>query len=150
MQIVRAVSAESEQIADCVRAAYQHYVERIGTPPGPMLDDYDAMISEHSVWVMREDDQVAAVLVLMARPNCLLLDNVAVNPKHQGKGYGRRLIKFAEAEARQCGYNEIQLYTHELMHENISIYERYGYEEIDRREERGFSRVYMRKVLCAV
>ena len=33
------------------------------------------------------------------------------------------------------------------MTENIAMYARGGYEEIDRRTERGFPRVYMRKQL---
>ena len=33
------------------------------------------------------------------------------------------------------------------MTENIAMYLRYGYEEIDRRTERGLPRVYMRKRL---
>ena len=33
-----------------VAAAYAVYVERIGKPPGPMLDDYAARIAEGSLW----------------------------------------------------------------------------------------------------
>ena len=50
----------------------------------------------------------------------LSLDNVAVAGNFQGKGIGRRLIDFAEAEARRRGFGEIRLYTHQTMHENIA------------------------------
>ena len=33
-------------------AAYVHYVERIGKPPGPMLDDYAALIAAGAVHVL--------------------------------------------------------------------------------------------------
>ena len=45
-----------------------------------MLDDYAEMIAQHDVWVIREDGQVIASLVLMEKPSWLLLDNVAVHP----------------------------------------------------------------------
>jgi hypothetical protein len=33
-------AADVPAIADIVDQAYQHYIARIGKPPGPMLDDY--------------------------------------------------------------------------------------------------------------
>ena len=48
---------------------------------------------------------------------------------------------------RRLGYGHLDLYTHERMTENIAMYERIGYVEVDRRTERGFPRVYMRKRL---
>jgi len=77
----------------------------------------------------------------------LLLDNVAVDPNHQGKGIGRALIDFAEQEARRRGHAEIRLYTHQSMHENIVLYPRLGYEETGRGEQAGFQRVFFRKIL---
>lgn len=53
----------------------------------------------------------------------------------------------AEDEARRLGYGSIDLYTHELMTENFALYARNGYEEVERRTERGFPRIYMRKRL---
>ncbi len=40
------------------------------------------------------------------------------------------------------------LYTHEGMTENIGLYEYLGYIETDRRTEKGYRRVYMRKNLA--
>ena len=60
---------------------------------------------------------------------------------------GRRLIEFAEAEARRQGYAALDLYTHEAMIENIGLYRALGYLETGRRVEHGYPRVYMRKPL---
>ncbi len=68
-------------------------------------------------------------------------------PEGQGKGYGRALIEFAEAEARRRGFAEIRLYTHEMMTENIALYTRIGFEETHRVSEKGYDRVYMTKQL---
>jgi GNAT superfamily N-acetyltransferase len=85
--------------------------------------------------------------VLLRKADYLLLDNVAVAPERQGSGLGRRLIAFAEAEALRLGYPEIRLYTNAVMHENLSIYTKVGYQEFARVQEDGFHRVLMRKRL---
>ena len=37
-------ATNAASIAECVRAAYSHYIERFGTRPSPMLDDYDQVV----------------------------------------------------------------------------------------------------------
>ena len=76
--------------------AYTGYVERIGKPPGPMLDDYRRHIRAHEVWVTLDSENVVGVLVLLPKPDHLLLDNVAVDPAYHKRGIGRFLIEFAE------------------------------------------------------
>lgn len=146
--IVRpAAAADRATVERIVREAYSKYIERIGKPPGPMLDDYAQRIAENAVWVLIDGRDIAGILVLLAEDDHLLLDNVAVASGHQGKGIGRALIDFAEAEARRRGYREIRLYTHQTMHENIAMYPRLGYEETGRGEQAGFQRVFFRKIL---
>ena len=147
LTIQPAQATHTDSIAACVAAAYQQYIPRLGKPPGPMLDDYAEMIQQHDVWVIVHQKQVIGLVVLIVKPEGLLLDNVAVHPEYQGHGLGRRLIDFAEAEAQGQGFNEINLYTHETMTENIAIYLKLGYVEVERRQERGYARVYMRKGL---
>ena len=141
----RAGTEDAAGIAACVRAAYSPYIERIGQPPGPMLDDYDQVVRDHRAFVIEEDSEILGALVLIEKDGGLLLDNVAVLPSRHGEGVGRRLLEHAESEARRLGYGHLDLYTHERMTENIAMYERIGYVEVDRRTERGFPRVYMRK-----
>ena len=146
-EIRRAGAADAAGIAACVRAAYSPYIERIGQAPGPMLDDYDQVVRDHRVYVIEGDGEILGALVLIEKEEGLLFDNIAVQPARQGEGIGRRLMEHAESEARRLGYGHLDLYTHERMTENIAMYERIGYVEVDRRTERGFARVYMRKRL---
>jgi ribosomal protein S18 acetylase RimI-like enzyme len=140
-------AADVPAIADIVDQAYQHYIARIGKPPGPMLDDYTKRVSDGVVWVLEEGAVIAAIIVLLPGPNYLLLDNIAVSPARQGLGLGRRLLAFAEAEASRRGYHEIRLYTHQTMVENQRLYASIGYEETGRGTEDGYDRVFMRKQL---
>ncbi len=144
--IRRARDEDCTAIEAIVAAAYSVYIERIGKPPGPMLDDYVRRIAEGAVHVLEEaDGTIAAIIVLLVKIDYLLLDNIAVRPDRQGRGLGRTLIAFAEAEARHSGLAELRLYTHAKMTENIALYMRLGFVETSRSHEAGYDRVFMRK-----
>ena len=128
-----------------VNAAYSVYVERIGKPPGPMLDDYGRLIGEGVVSLLEADGAIAGLIVLLPKSDHLLLDNIAVHPDRQGRGLGRRLIAFAESEARRRGFVELRLYTHATMTENIALYTRLGFRQTGRGHEAGYDRVFMAK-----
>ncbi len=141
--------SDARQVAELVDAAYLHYVERIGTTPGPMTDDYEEVIRNHHVTVAERDGTITGVIVLRVTDEGFLIDNVAVHPAHRGRGLGRALLELAETEARRAGFDSVYLYTHEKMTENLALYSRIGYVEYDRRSKGGFfSLVYMRKRLA--
>jgi GNAT superfamily N-acetyltransferase len=146
--IRKAVQADADAVRAVVLAAYKRYVAVIGSPPGPMLDDYAARIAAGQAWVLEDAHGIAGVLVLEDGPDCFLLDNIAVAPDRQGAGLGRVLLDFSEREALARGHRAITLYTNALMTENIAIYAKRGYVEQERRREKGFDRVYMTKPLA--
>lgn len=133
-------------IRELVQRAYEHYIARIGRKPGPLLDDYAALVSKKRVHVL-SDDGIKGILVLIPEDRAMLLDNIAVDPDAQGRGYGRSLLEFAEQSALAAGCESIRLYTNEAMTENIALYSRIGYVETHRAEENGLRRVYMSKRL---
>lgn len=140
-----ATQDDLQAVETVVRAAYSHYVVLIGREPGPMLDDYTALIGKGHVHVIEHDDMVKGVLVLIPEERDMLLDNVAVSPDAQG--LGRRMLEFAERAAMALGYRSIKLYTNEAMTGNIGLYSRIGYVETHRMEKKGLRRVYMTKPL---
>ena len=135
-------------VSACVRAAYEHYIPRIGKPPAPMLEDYARVIRERQVTVAVREGSIVGVLVRAPMAEGFRLINVAVDPASQKQGVGRALLQLAEAEARRQGHDRIHLSTNEKMTENQALYARIGYVEYDRRVENGYSRVYMRKTLA--
>jgi hypothetical protein len=42
---------DAPEVADLVKAAYRHYMERVGRLPGPMTEDYAAVIRDRQVTV---------------------------------------------------------------------------------------------------
>ncbi len=143
-----ATGADVSKVAALVNAAYVHYVERIGILPRPMTDDYAQVIANQQVTVAESHDAtIVGVIVLTVDDEGFLIDNVAVDPSHRGKGLGKALLEFAEDQALSAGFDSIYLYTHEKMTENLALYSRIGYVEYDRRSQGDFSLVYMRKHL---
>jgi len=142
-----AIGADAAKVTALVNAAYGHYVERIGMLPRPMTDDYAEVIKNYRVTVAESHETMVGVIVLTTNDEGFLIDDVAVDPAHRGKGLGKALLEFAEAEARRAGFDSIYLYTHEKMTENIALYSKIGYVEYDRRSQGEFSLIYMRKHL---
>jgi len=148
-RIQRATAADCAAVIGCVHAAYAGYVELIGRRPAPMDADYADLIARGDVYVLRAplDGGLYGVLVMRPEQGALFIENVAVDPRHQHQGFGRQLMAFAEDQARRLGLPEVRLYTHERMTENIAFYSRLGYDEVERRLDEGFARVFMRKLL---
>jgi ribosomal protein S18 acetylase RimI-like enzyme len=145
VSIRRATAAEAPAVVALVQRAYAPWIAAVGRRPAPMDDDYAARCAAGDVFVLPMDGAMAAILVVQDRADHLWLDNIAVDPAFQGRGLGRALLAFAEAEARQHGLPEIRLLTHQKMLSNIALYARAGYAETDRRTEAGFDRVFMAK-----
>lgn len=88
------------------------------------------------------------MLTLYPRNDHLYVENIAIDPRAQGRGLGRTLMEFAEREAARRGLSRMALVTHEAMTENQAIYARLGYTETERRAEDGYRRIYMEKRLA--
>ncbi len=140
--------AEAQALCALVRAAYAHYLPRLGSEPGPMRDDYGARIAAGQAWLLEQEGALLGAVVLEAAADALWLDNVAVAPAARGRGLGRRLIVFAEEQARARGFARLRLYTHEKMTENLALYARLGFRETHRGVQSGFPRVFMEKPLA--
>lgn len=146
--IRRAAPGDAAALRRIAADSYAAYVERMdGRRPAPMDTDYRRVIADNDVWVAVADGEVAGYVVLEARPDHLLLENIAVRPQWQGRGVGRQLMALAEDRARAEGVDAVRLYTNEVMVENQRLYERLGYVETGRRSEDGFARVFYEKRL---
>jgi ribosomal protein S18 acetylase RimI-like enzyme len=142
-----ATEADVPRLSELVEAAYGHYVERLGRPPRPMIDDYAEVVRNYRVTAAERGGEIVGVIVFGAGTEGFLVDNVAVHPSHQGSGVGRALLEHAEDAARHDGFDSIYLYTHETMTENVALYSRIGYVEYDRRVQGDARLVYLRKQL---
>jgi ribosomal protein S18 acetylase RimI-like enzyme len=144
-----ATAADAPRLKVVAQAAYGHYVARLGGPPRPITDDYADVVRSRQVAVADRGGEIVGLIVLGVSDEGFFIDNVAVDPAHQGRGIGRTLLEHAEVAATRAGFDSIYLYTHEKMTENLALYSRIGYVEYDRREHGGALLVYLRKELRA-
>lgn len=141
--VIRVATSEDEPaIEACVQKAYAPYLDRMPTPPAPMLDDYGALIADAVAYVAEIDDRLLGLIVMWAEQDHLYVDNIAVDPVSQGMGVGSSLLGLATDTARAAGLDEVRLYTNEVMTENLDFYPRRGFVETHRGVEAGYRRVY--------
>ena len=145
--IRRAAGPDADTVALITAEAYRHYVPRIGREPSPMLTDYAGAVRGGHAWVAEDDATAVGIVVVELHPDHLLVENIAVRPAAQGRGVGGLLLARAEELAAELGYDEVRLYTHESMTENIAYYPRRGYTETHRGGQDGYRRVFFRKQL---
>lgn len=60
-------------------------------------------------------------------PRAQVVSDLWVDPDHQGKGYGGRLLDMLEAEILDLGLDIAELETHARNHDAIAFYKRRGY-----------------------
>ncbi|HEX2141369.1 MAG TPA: GNAT family N-acetyltransferase [Candidatus Limnocylindria bacterium] len=142
-----AAEADAPAVKRLVDDAYGHYQARIGRRPMPMLMDQAAAIRDREVWVLADDGRVVGVIDLQPDLDHVLIVNVAVDPQHQGRGLGSRLLVHAEQRARELNLPEVRLYTNERFVENLALYGRRGYRETHRVPAGTTAVVHMRKRL---
>ncbi len=147
VRLRRAIPADADAIRKLTRLAYAKWVPVLGREPKPMLADYGLAIRNHLIDLLYLDDELLALIETIPEADHLLIENLAVSPKFQGKGYGRELMAHAERLANSRGYGVIRLYTNKLFAENVQFYLKLGY-RVDREEAfRGSFLVHTRKPL---
>jgi GNAT superfamily N-acetyltransferase len=145
LEIRPAVPADAEAIRSLTRAAYAKWVALIGREPLPMQADYERAVAEHTIDLLIDDGAFVGLLETILRPDHLWIENVAVAPDRQGRGYGRLLLAHAERRAAEAGRFEIRLQTNQAFAANLALYAKLAY-AIDRAEPfRGGMIVHMSK-----
>ena len=140
----RAVAEDHEIIIAIAQKAYEKYIERIGKEPAPMRP---VIQKEDVVFVWEDNKQVIAFAILVKINDQIILDSIAVDPPHQKKGIGNDFIKFIEKYLMEQKVNKYQLYTNEMMFENIDWYQKKGFKIFKKVTEKGYNRIYFEKEL---
>ena len=140
----KAVAEDHEIIIAIALKAYEKYIERMGKEPAPMRP---VIQKEDVVFVYEDNKQVIAFAILVKINDQIILDSIAVDPPHQKKGIGDNFIKFIEEYLMEQKVNKYQLYTNEMMFENIKWYQKIGFKIFKKVTEKGYNRIYFEKEL---
>ncbi|GAC1568250.1 MAG: GNAT family N-acetyltransferase [Vulcanimicrobiaceae bacterium] len=142
-----AVAADVLSIEAIVQRAYRPYVTSLGLTPAPLEDDYHKRVASGEAYVTIDGHRVAGVLIIERASDHLRIENVAVDPGVERRGFGRALVAFAESLAASWDLRDVRLYTNVAMVANIAWYGRLGYRETHRARIGDRERVFMRKRL---
>lgn len=112
-----------------------------------MVADFAASLSDGDLDLIIVDQERTGFAVTYQKADSLFIENIALLKRYQGKGIARQFFSHLQQRAAEEGLSALELYTNEKMTENLKLYARLGFQEIERREEDGFKRVYFRKDL---
>ena len=137
-------SNDPARLKHCMVSAYAPYVKRMGGARLPPMDvDYATEIENFPCWVVDCAGDILGGLIMVFAEDRASIANIAVDPGAQGQGVGAMLMRFAESTAKEKGFARLQLTTHALLNENLSLYSHLGWQETGREADR----VYLQKKL---
>jgi DNA-binding MarR family transcriptional regulator/N-acetylglutamate synthase-like GNAT family acetyltransferase len=92
-----------------------------------------------AAWIAEVDGKpVGCVLCVRKDDATAQLRLLLVDPRARGRGIGGRLIDECLRFARRAGYEEIVLWTNDVLHDARRLYERAGFELVDSGEHHAF------------
>jgi GNAT superfamily N-acetyltransferase len=150
VELRQAVAGDAAAIRALTRAAYAKWVPLIGREPRPMTADYERAMRTHRFDLLYTEEKLVALIETVHHLDHLLIENVAVAPSFQGRGFGRMLIAHAEQWAASLGLREVRLYTNKCFTENIQLYTKLGYRLVREEAIADGIAVHMNKLVDAV
>jgi GNAT superfamily N-acetyltransferase len=126
-----------------LHAAFEYQRDRID-PPSSLyaLDEalLEAKATEERVFVAWEGETLVGCVFAKDTGTSIYLGKLAVLPRLQGQGVGRRLVRAVEDHARQCGRTLVELETRIELGENRRTFESYGFEKVAQNAHPGYER----------
>lgn len=139
----RAMVSEARDIWRVTRIAYAPYKGVIKPTFGALRVTVGAIrhqirTGKYFYIVARHEDRVIGTLRCRKRRGYLGLSRLAVLPEYQRNGIGRRLMEWAEEEARRLGLRRLRGEVRAVMPDLLRYYRRMGYRPIGRRSRKGY------------
>jgi len=78
------------------------------------------------------DGALVAMGGFQPHDDAVVLRRMRVDPAHQRRGYGTRILNGLEARARKHGFERAELDTTPVQDAAVAFYERHGYERVGR------------------
>lgn len=94
----------------------------------------DSLAAGHSVWVARTGGELIGFSVVMSVLDEAHLLNIGVSPRHQGRGFGARLLRNAMACARLAGAVKMFLEVRPSNARAVDLYKHFGFRQIGLRK----------------
>ena len=139
MQYTPIKAEHDKELAELIRTSLRAH--RLDIPGTVYFDDALDHLSEYydhparAYYVLVKDGHVVGGIGLAeldAFPRCCELQKLYLDDSMKGNGIGYKMIEFIEQKAREMGYRQMYLETHTNLQAAIHIYEKSGFEQIER------------------
>jgi N-acetylglutamate synthase-like GNAT family acetyltransferase len=129
--------AKNEDLPEISKLIFS-ILEEYGLKPDPESTDADLRDIESSyfangglfdVLINESGNIVATVGLFNMEEGVCELRKMYLLQSQRGKGYGKKILEYAIAKAKQLGYKKIILETASVLKEAIGLYEHYGFKK---------------------
>lgn len=110
----------------------------------PSLEKLEKDIQKEELFILREEEEILGIIVLSSEmdeeyipiewlsktDNNLYVHRLATHPEVWGKGFGQKLMDFAEEYARKNNFESVRLDTFSQNKRNQRFYEARGYQRL--------------------
>jgi len=98
----------------------------LADPSKEIINQY---LLEGKCYIVRLEEEIIGALVLLKTDgHTLEIKNIAIDPKFQGQGYGKQLLKYAEETAKQESYRNLFIGTGNSSIFQFVLYQKMGFE----------------------
>lgn len=158
-QLLRTATVEVEVVDprhDDALAAMSAYFDELGERFVDGFDPDDTLVADApamrpptgSFLVARSDDSVTACGGVQRHDDATgEIKRMWVHPDWRGLGLGRRILDQLEAQTAALGYHRVVLDTNDTLTEAISMYQRAGYDPIERYNDNPYAMCWFAKSL---
>ena len=147
--ITTAIPQDAPELERLVNSAYRGDSSRIGwTTEGDLLDGtrtdasaIEDLLRKNGTLILKyvENGKILGCVELAREAEGLYLGMLTVQPRLQGKGIGKALLKAAEAEAKKQRCSKIFMSVISVRTELINWYLRHGYTDTGRKKPFNFT-----------
>jgi GNAT superfamily N-acetyltransferase len=146
--LTQAKAEDEPALARLIETAFVAYMQALGRGwPGPYPWLAEAIAQGRVLWI----DGTKGCAVIDRDGDAFKLDQIAIDPAHQGRGTGRRAMEALEKLATRAGFARITLYTVQVHTDLVAFYSSLGYRVTDLRPPASgkddIPRIHMTKLL---
>ncbi|EGA89961.1 acetyltransferase [Planococcus donghaensis MPA1U2] len=111
-------AGQAEELSELLTSAFDDTIL-------PILE-HNMVDPEREIWLLQKDQQLLATATLVVEEQVLWVTAFAVHPDHQGKGYGKQLLKWCRELAYERKLNSVYLDV-ETDNQALHVYEKSGF-----------------------
>ena len=101
----------------------------LADPSKEMVKSY---LKKGKAYVILVNRKIVGIIVLVENSlKEMEIKNIAVDPKYQGKGYGRKFLQFAISTSKILGYERLVICTGNSSIYQLSLYQNCGFQIVD-------------------